>query len=338
MSQAGVQRMQQPQVDIRLNPNLVRQFLASVNHNTTTSNNNSGTTITSNHTSNSALSSNHTTNYICNVTYHNNPKTQDAKLRKALQTFDRILSEFAPKNPIPPPPKLQKSKTCSIIESRCILKKTNSDPRQHQRLNGENTKSLWDLNNSKIPVMTGDRIVRYGTYKVTAKEPIKHHGTFTKADPKVKMIKKSSEMKIKVPVEPYVKSKIPVVREKGANKRQVAAQGNLPSADHPEEQRAEECVTPGVVKYIVTKMEMIKDGKGQYLKCVRRPNGSVSDSDDSGNASNEGDLSIKEDLPSPTESLNSSKVHRTIHYLNNKLIRDARYRHFYMERYIIKSY
>lgn len=47
------------------------------------------------------------------------------KLKSAIDNFDKILDEYtAPVKQAPPKPKLQKSKTCSIIESKCILKKS----------------------------------------------------------------------------------------------------------------------------------------------------------------------------------------------------------------------
>lgn len=50
------------------------------------------------------------------------------KLKTAIDNFDRILSEYtSPIKLANAKPKLQKSKTCSIIESKCILKKTLSE-------------------------------------------------------------------------------------------------------------------------------------------------------------------------------------------------------------------
>lgn len=144
----------------------------------------------------------------------------EAKLNAVLKNFDKILTDFSSLQPpskqsnssvkqpksmdykshnvslspevvgndsssasisaASPPKKLQKSKTCSIIESRCILKKTVSDPRDDlgkltinlQKSNNFNTtKSLWNLKdfeefaksgrklekieNGKLPVYTG---------------------------------------------------------------------------------------------------------------------------------------------------------------------------------------
>ncbi|GJQ77983.1 hypothetical protein Trydic_g2342 [Trypoxylus dichotomus] len=50
------------------------------------------------------------------------------KLKTAIDNFDKILNEYTPTSKPPhSKPKLQKSKTCSIIESKCILKKALSD-------------------------------------------------------------------------------------------------------------------------------------------------------------------------------------------------------------------
>lgn len=97
----------------------------------------------------------------------------EAKLNAALQNFDRIILEYNDKKakgietkreekPSAIPKPLQKSKTCSIIESKCILKKQdekkkNVPAKVEKPLNAENfgsitsanyyqvTKSLWNL-------------------------------------------------------------------------------------------------------------------------------------------------------------------------------------------------
>lgn len=73
----------------------------------------------------------------------------DPKLSKALDDFDRILDDFMsvpPQEKTSKIPKLQKSKTCCVIESKCVYKRTlslqNGDP---DRLKVK-TKSLHDLN------------------------------------------------------------------------------------------------------------------------------------------------------------------------------------------------
>ncbi|XP_017771631.1 PREDICTED: unconventional myosin-XVIIIa isoform X3 [Nicrophorus vespilloides] len=45
------------------------------------------------------------------------------KLKFAIDHFDKILNEYGAESAIKSKPKLQKAKTCSIIESKCILKK-----------------------------------------------------------------------------------------------------------------------------------------------------------------------------------------------------------------------
>ncbi|KAK9693692.1 hypothetical protein QE152_g34032 [Popillia japonica] len=74
------------------------------------------------------------------------------KLKTAIDNFDKILNEYTPPaKQSPPKPKLQKSKTCSIIESKCILKKTLSDSTSAQvsfnslNLTQITTKSLCHL-------------------------------------------------------------------------------------------------------------------------------------------------------------------------------------------------
>lgn len=54
-------------------------------------------------------------------------KRDQGKLESVIDAFDKILvqhiAETAAPQPKPKPPKLQKSRTCSIIESKCVLKK-----------------------------------------------------------------------------------------------------------------------------------------------------------------------------------------------------------------------
>lgn len=93
----------------------------------------------------------------------------EAKLNAAIQNFDKILSEYKTKEvkkmmevakPSAIPKPLQKSKTCSIIESKCILKKKlqqQEDKKVNKPIRVENvesvthagyyqlTKSLWNL-------------------------------------------------------------------------------------------------------------------------------------------------------------------------------------------------
>lgn len=91
----------------------------------------------------------------------------EAKLNAAIQNFDKILSEYktkevkktelTPTKPSAIPKPLQKSKTCSIIESKCILKKKQEEKKVNKPIRVENvetvthagyyqiTKSLWNL-------------------------------------------------------------------------------------------------------------------------------------------------------------------------------------------------
>lgn len=141
------------------------------------------------------------------------------KLAKALETFDRLLSEFS----LPTesscdhfvPPKLKKAKTCSIIESRCILKKypfefesvkkvDNSCRKELKRPPLNKTKSLWNLNdmddvqfNSKIPIFM-PASNKFNTYKITGKDignvidptPLKS-SELSKLDVKTRILKKT---------------------------------------------------------------------------------------------------------------------------------------------------
>lgn len=159
----------------------------------------------------------------------------DAKLSKALETFDKILSEFSssPGNSIPfVPPKLQKAKTCSIIESRCILKKSISDSKSFKDSDSDSghrpldkTKSLWNLNdmeemqlNSKIPTfapfptsaLLGKNSSKYNTYTISAKGVEKAESVgesaaktcdLAKLDVKTRILKKTLS---NLPVSPVV--------------------------------------------------------------------------------------------------------------------------------------
>lgn len=92
-------------------------------------------------------------------------RTDESKLRIVIENFDKILSEFSKG-----PPKLVKSKTCSIIESKCILKKSLSNPMHlDARSNLETglTKSLSDMNfDLQIPefYLSGKKVVKTDTF------------------------------------------------------------------------------------------------------------------------------------------------------------------------------
>lgn len=85
----------------------------------------------------------------------NNTKTKQIicsnKLRSAIDNFDKILNEHNNiNNNKTKIPKLVKAKTCSIIESKCILKKSNSQPLSDCKTDNKNnvvikTKSLNNL-------------------------------------------------------------------------------------------------------------------------------------------------------------------------------------------------
>lgn len=83
----------------------------------------------------------------------------ESKLKSVIENFDKILDEYGAKKESKIP-KLQKSKTCSIIESKCILKKSQSVPFDEEigkKQKGVSTciiqaktKSLHDLNNPEL--------------------------------------------------------------------------------------------------------------------------------------------------------------------------------------------
>lgn len=88
---------------------------------------------------------------VIQIPYKEN-KTEE-KLKIVIENFDKILTEFGPGDNAKgrSPPKLQKSKTCSIIESKCILKKSISNPAvldddsKSNLIDNPLTKSLSDM-------------------------------------------------------------------------------------------------------------------------------------------------------------------------------------------------
>lgn len=169
----------------------------------------------------------------------------ETKLNKALESFDKILSEFtctsltsdvkATNHFIPP--KLQKSKTCSIIESRCILKKTNSDPESDCKARNkvarnnsiDKTTSLWNLDDMKgkeltaplVPLTvtpTNDKMNpdKYATYKITSKNSSRPNcfkaEDLKKLDVKTRILKKTLSNPPSTPV-PVVSKTKPVMKK-----------------------------------------------------------------------------------------------------------------------------
>lgn len=164
------------------------------------------------------------------------PLTSESKLGKALESFDKILTEFSSSlflthNPNFVVPKLQKSKTCSIIESRCILKKTNSDPETERRTRHlvsrnnsiDKTTSLWNLDDMRgkeltspltplnpLPIdkMSSDK---YATYKVSSKPTTRATTIKTedlkKLDVKTRILKKTLSNPPSTPVPVVSKTK-----------------------------------------------------------------------------------------------------------------------------------
>lgn len=111
-------------------------------------------------------------------------KEESNKLKIVIQNFDKILSEFGEESikakPQKYPLKLQKSKTCSIIESKCILKKSLSNPTvldtdnvQKSNLENHLTKSLSNMDfDADIP--------KFDTSYIPRKHVVKSD-TFTKS-------------------------------------------------------------------------------------------------------------------------------------------------------------
>lgn len=167
--------------------------------------------------------------------------TSESKLNKALESFDRILSEFSMNISLSSDintsksdfciPKLQKSKTCSIIESRCILKKTNSDPETDKRARNkvertnsiDKTTSLWNLDDMKGKELTSPlkpltpilnekmNPDKYATYKISSKSSPRTNCSKTdelkKLDVKTRILKKTLSNPPSTPVPVVSKTK-----------------------------------------------------------------------------------------------------------------------------------
>lgn len=164
-----------------------------------------------------------------------------SKLNKALESFDKILSEFSASASLSPDvnttdnsfivPILQKSKTCSIIESRCILKKANSDSESNAKVRSkvarnnsiDKTTSLWNLDDMKgkeltAPLMplaptTIDKMNpdKYATYKISSKNSSRMNCIKTdelkKLDVKTRILKKTLSNPPSTPVPVISKTK-----------------------------------------------------------------------------------------------------------------------------------
>lgn len=172
---------------------------------------------------------------------------RDSKLSKALESFDKIIFEFSSSAPTTPesksnkpvfiPPKLQKSKTCSIIESHCILKQARrsnpvgggKDRNKVARNNSlDKTTSLWNLDDMKgkeltaplVPLtsMTIEKINtdKYATYKITSKNTSRPNCIKTedlkKLDVKTRILKKTLSNPPSTPVPVVAKTK-PVTKK-----------------------------------------------------------------------------------------------------------------------------
>lgn len=165
----------------------------------------------------------------------------ESKLNKALESFDKILSEFTSSASLTPdgkstksifiPPKLQKSKTCSIIESRCILKKSNSDSESDSKTRNkvarnnsiDKTTSLWNLDDMKGKELTAPLVPltptpndkmnpdKYATYKISSKNTSRPNCFKTedlkKLDVKTRILKKTLSNPPSTPVPVVSKTK-----------------------------------------------------------------------------------------------------------------------------------
>lgn len=165
----------------------------------------------------------------------------DSKLNKALKSFDKILYEFSYTSLDGTstfiPPKLQKSKTCSIIESHCILKKARLDPNSGRKeLNKvtrnnsiDKTTSLWNLDDMKgkelsaplVPLKASTPIEnmnpdKYATYKISSKNPSRSNcikiEDLKKLDVKTRILKKTLSNPPSTPVPVVTKTK-PIIKK-----------------------------------------------------------------------------------------------------------------------------
>lgn len=162
----------------------------------------------------------------------------ESKLNRALESFDKILSEFSANSSEYTVnrsefivPKLQKSKTCSIIESRCILKKANSDSQSDTKKRNtvsrnnsiDKTTSLWNLDDMKEKELTTPLMPftatpmdkmnpdKYATYKISSKNLSRSNGIkaeeLKKLDVKTRILKKTLSNPPSTPVPVIAKTK-----------------------------------------------------------------------------------------------------------------------------------
>ncbi|CAH2052415.1 unnamed protein product, partial [Iphiclides podalirius] len=197
----------------------------------------------------------------------------ESKLNRALESFDKILSEFSSSTSLTGDvngntfivPKLQKSKTCSIIESRCILKKSNSDPETDHKLRNkvtrnksiDKTTSLWNLDDMKgkelsapiMPLTTihNDKINsdKYATYKISSKTTSRPNCLKTEElknlDVKTRILKKtlSNPPSTPVPVIPKTKSVPKKLNETKKIRPKVCTEKSRSSLDAKEMPRSQ---------------------------------------------------------------------------------------------------
>jgi hypothetical protein len=121
-------------------------------------------------------------------------KDGENKLKIVIDNFDRILDEYKAPTRIP---KLQKAKTCSIIESKCILKKSLSQPvpqpdKGERRLQAK-TKSLAEIPQEQ-PRQVASSKVKEAVHRINLLNKAK-----STHDVSVQEAKKVSKIPIKTP-------------------------------------------------------------------------------------------------------------------------------------------
>lgn len=153
---------------------------------------------------------------IVQVPYEDKPIQKSPKLKIVIENFDKIISEFS-STPKFQPPKLQKSKTCSIIESKCILKKSASNP-----LDPLNKKSNLSTNQFTKSLSDMDEIS--SSDLKTTRKPVIKSDTFTKSSPGSHLLQLPSSAPPGVP-RPPLRTRKPV--EKVSTKQKYITEINI---------------------------------------------------------------------------------------------------------------
>lgn len=201
-----------------------------------------------------------------NLTY------KDNKLKIVIDNFDKILDEYKA-TPSTKIPKLQKAKTCSIIESKCILKKTLSQPETPAKVK---TKSL-----AEIPQIQKGTKVRQVVEKINL---------LSNKSKSINDVSVNSERKSRIPVKTPSLRKIFPSTPSGLNCLDRSGSTKIqPKRDFVNSKEKS-------VKEVIQKLENDKLGNGRATyrrstKCekvkVKLSYSSDDNSDDSGHISNE---------------------------------------------------